>query len=63
MAIKGAKAIGRVDLLINDQTVPKIMGPMPFADWKEWAIRRPEWAHEELGQQSKNLSSKNGGMR
>jgi hypothetical protein len=33
--IKGTKAIGRVDLLINYQTVPKIMGRMPFTDWKE----------------------------
>ncbi len=49
MAIKGAKAICRVDLLINDQTVPKIMGKMPFADWKEWAIRRPEWAMKTGG--------------
>jgi hypothetical protein len=48
-AIKGAKAIGRVELLTNDQTVPKIMRKMPFADWKERASRRPEWAHEELG--------------
>jgi hypothetical protein len=36
-AIKGAKSIGRLDLLINDKTVPRIMGKMPYADWKEWA--------------------------
>jgi hypothetical protein len=42
-AIKGAKGIGRLDLLINNQTVPKIMGKMPFSDWKEWATKRPEW--------------------
>jgi hypothetical protein len=29
-AIKGQK-----ELLINDQTVPKIMGKMPFSDWKD----------------------------
>jgi hypothetical protein len=40
-AIKGAKGIGRLDLLINDQTVPRIMGKMPYADWKEWATQRP----------------------
>jgi hypothetical protein len=39
-AIKGARAISQVDLLINDQTVPKIAGKMPFVDWKEWATRR-----------------------
>jgi hypothetical protein len=41
-AIKGARSIGRLDLLINDQAVPRIMGKMPYADWKEWATRRPE---------------------
>ncbi len=34
-AIKGARGIGRVDLLISDQTIPKIMGKMPFTDWKD----------------------------
>jgi putative ubiquitin-RnfH superfamily antitoxin RatB of RatAB toxin-antitoxin module len=34
-AIKGAKGIGRLGLLINDQTVRKIMGKMPYTDWKE----------------------------
>jgi hypothetical protein len=38
-----------VDLLVNDQMVPKIMGKMPFADWKDWATKRPEWAREDLG--------------
>jgi hypothetical protein len=33
-AIKGAKGIGRLDLLVNDQMVP-------FSDWKEWATKRP----------------------
>ncbi len=35
-AIKGAKGIGRLGLLINNQTVPKIMSKMPYTDWKEW---------------------------
>jgi hypothetical protein len=48
-AIKGAKGMGRLDLLINDQTVPKIMGKMPFSDWKECATRRPEWVRGDLG--------------
>jgi hypothetical protein len=25
------------------------MGKMPFADWKEWATKRPEWAQGNLG--------------
>ncbi len=46
-AIKGARKIGRIELLINDQTIPKIMGKMPPADWKEWATRRPDWARQD----------------
>ncbi len=33
-AIKGARSIGRLDLLVNDQTVPRIMGKMPYTDWR-----------------------------
>jgi hypothetical protein len=47
-AIKGAKGLGRLSLLINDQTIPRIMGKMPYTDWKEWATRRPEWMQEDL---------------
>jgi hypothetical protein len=47
--IKGAKSIGRLSLLINDQTVPRIMSKMPYADWKEWATKRPEYLREDLG--------------
>jgi hypothetical protein len=38
-----------MDLLVNDQMIPKIMGKMPFANWKEWATRRPEWATGDIG--------------
>ncbi len=48
-AIKGARGIGRLDLLINDQTVPRIMGRMLYTDWREWATKRPEWVQEDLG--------------
>ncbi len=48
-AVKGAKGIGRLGLLVIDQTVPRIMGKMPYTDWKEWATRRPEWMQEDLG--------------
>ncbi len=47
-AIKGAKGIGRLGLLINDQTIPKIMSKMPYADWKEWATKRPNWMQQDL---------------
>ncbi len=31
-ALKGARTLGRMDLLVNDQMVPRIRGNMPFAD-------------------------------
>ncbi len=48
-AIKGAKGIERLGLLINDQTIPRIISKMPYTDWKKWATRRPEWLWEDLG--------------
>ncbi len=47
-AIKGAKGVGRIGLLINDQTIPKIMSKMPYTDWKEWATRRPDWMQQDV---------------
>jgi hypothetical protein len=47
-AIKGAKGIGRMSLLINDQTIPRIMGKMPYNDWKEWATKRPDWLQQDV---------------
>jgi hypothetical protein len=47
-AIKGAKGIGRIGLLINDQTIPRIMSKMPHTDWKEWATRRPDWTQQDV---------------
>ncbi len=46
-AIKGTRRIGRVELLINDQTIPRIMGKMPHIDWKEWATKRPDWMRQD----------------
>ncbi len=46
-AIKGARRIGRVELLVNDQTIPKIMSRMPPSDWKEWATKRPGWIGQD----------------
>ncbi len=40
--------MGHIGLLINDQTIQKIMGKMPYTDWKEWGTRRPEWIHENF---------------
>jgi hypothetical protein len=47
-AIKGAKGIGRLGLLINNQTIPKIMSKMPYTDWKEWTTKRPDWMQQDL---------------
>jgi hypothetical protein len=47
-AIKGAKGVGRIELLINDQTIPKIMDKMPYTDWREWATRRPDWLQQDV---------------
>jgi hypothetical protein len=48
-AIKGARAVGHIGLLLNNQTIPKIVGKIPFSDWKEWATNRPEWVHDDVG--------------
>jgi hypothetical protein len=47
-AIKGAKEIGRIGLLINNQTIPRIMSKMPYTDWKEWATKRPDWMQQDV---------------
>jgi hypothetical protein len=47
-AIKGAKGMGSIGLLINDQTIPKIMSKMPYTDWKVWATRRPDWMRQDV---------------
>ncbi len=37
-----------MSLLINDQTIPRIMSKMPYADWKEWATKRPDWMQQDV---------------
>jgi hypothetical protein len=39
----GARKGGLLYRLINDQTLPSIMGRMPLSDWKQWARERPVW--------------------
>jgi hypothetical protein len=46
-AIRGARKIGRVELLLNDQTIPRIMSKMPPSDWREWATKGPEWSGQD----------------
>jgi hypothetical protein len=40
--------VGHIGLLINDQTIPKIMGKMPYTNWKERVTHCPEWIHENM---------------
>jgi hypothetical protein len=58
-AIKGAKGIGRLGLLINDQTIPKIMSKMPYTDWKEWATKRPDWMQQDVAATFERFVEKN----
>jgi hypothetical protein len=32
----------KLKLLINDQTIPRIMGKMSHTDWKQWAPSQPK---------------------
>jgi hypothetical protein len=48
LAIIGAREVNRLRKLINEQTVPCIMGHMPPLDWNQWAKERPSWAHDDV---------------
>jgi hypothetical protein len=39
-AVKSTRTVGHLRLK-NDQMIPRIMGRMLHADWKEWATNRP----------------------
>jgi hypothetical protein len=45
-AMMGARKAGMLGRLINDQTLPGILGRMPPMDWRQWARERPDWARE-----------------
>jgi hypothetical protein len=42
----GARKAGMLERLINDQTLPGILGRMPPMDWRQWARERPDWSRE-----------------
>jgi hypothetical protein len=42
----GARKAGMLGRLINDQTLPGILGRMPPMDWRQRARERPDWARE-----------------
>jgi hypothetical protein len=46
--INSARTMGHLKLLINNQTIPNIMGKMPHTDGKQWATSRPEWMQVEI---------------
>jgi hypothetical protein len=41
VAIKGARTVGHLKLLINEQPMPGIVVKMSPTDWKQWAMDRP----------------------
>jgi hypothetical protein len=45
-AMMGARKAGMLERLINDQTLPGILGRMPPMDWRQWARERPDWSRE-----------------
>jgi hypothetical protein len=45
-AMMGARKAGMLGRLINDQTLPGILGRMPPMDWRQWARERPNWTRE-----------------
>jgi hypothetical protein len=45
-AMMGARKAGMLGCLINDQTLPNILGRMPPMDWRQWARERPSWIRE-----------------
>ncbi len=61
-AIKGAKGIGRLSLLINDQTIPRSMGKMPYSTptGKNGQQRCQSGCERTWGQHSRSLWSGNG---
>jgi hypothetical protein len=42
-AMMGARKVGLLHRLINDQTLPGILVKMPANDWRQWARERPLW--------------------
>jgi hypothetical protein len=39
----GARKVGLLHRLINDQTLPGVFAKMPANDWRQWARERPMW--------------------
>jgi hypothetical protein len=47
-AMMGARKVGLLHRLINDQTLLSILAKMPPNDWCQWARERPVWMREAI---------------
>jgi hypothetical protein len=47
-AMMGARKVGLLHRLVNDQTLPSILAKMPSNDWRQWARERPTWMREAI---------------
>ncbi len=47
-AMMGARKVGLLHRLVNDQTLPSILVKMPPNDWRQWAKERPTWMREAI---------------
>jgi hypothetical protein len=47
-AMMGARKVGLLHRLINDQTLPSILAKMPPNDLRQWARERPTWMREAV---------------
>ncbi len=48
VAMMGARKVGPLHRLINDQTLPSILAKMPPNDWRQWAREQPTWMREAI---------------
>jgi hypothetical protein len=55
VAIRGAKAVGHWKMLINEQTLPSIMGKMLATNWKKWTINSYNWVKRKVEVHSDSL--------
>jgi hypothetical protein len=46
--VKTARTVWHLRLLINDHTVPRIMGRMLHGGWEEWVTNCTEWIHKNV---------------
>jgi hypothetical protein len=57
--IKEARVVGHLQLFVNEQILPSIIGNMMAADLKQWAVCR---MMEEIEKLSEDMWNRNEGM-